>query len=207
MTENIKKLVAISSSSIAHALVAIEERLVVEQLVGHLLSLKNGFYAFESALLVRPLSSTNVPSGVIEWNDPSGWKSKFDADLSTETFFAEDVFGEQFSIREKGIVKFNPETGEIVPFAEDIEEWAQKLLKDYAFQTGQSIAHSWQAKHGPLANGCRLAPKVPFVIGGEYMVSNLVSMEDIELVKFNAQIANQITNLSDGSTVKIDLLD
>ena len=113
------------------------------------------------------------------------------------------MFGEQFSLRQGGIYKFNPETGEIGLFAESLDGWAEKILENYALHTGQPLAHEWQKKHGALSKGCRLAPKLPFVAGGEYAVSNLVSMSDIELIEFRAQIAN----LPEGAQIQIEISD
>lgn len=179
----------------------------MSQLAKTIWSQKNGFYVFESALLVRPFSSEKPPLGVAEWNDPSGWKRKFDANLSAEIFFAEDVFGEQFSLRENGIFKFNPETGEVKLFAENLDAWAEKILDNFALHTGQPLAHEWQKQNGALPRGCRLAPKLPFVFGGEYAISNLASMSDVELIEFRAQIANQIANLPDGAQIQIEISD
>src|SRR5262245_58032733 len=89
------------------------------------LSRKNGFYAFESALLVRPKAASMRP-GLLEadkWNEPSCWRDAYDFDLSKLFFFAEDVFGGQFAISEAGIVSFDPETAECKPLAATFEEW------------------------------------------------------------------------------------
>lgn len=207
MPDSIKKLVDIASEAVVRTPAAAEAGPLVKRLTDEILSRKNGFYAFESALLVRPFSSQNAPLGVAEWNDPSGWKRKFDVDLSAEIFFAEDAFGEQFSLRKSGVFTFNPETGEIEFFAENLDAWAAKVLENYPLHTGQPLAHDWQEQHGSLQKGCRLAPKVPFVAGGEYAVSNLTSMNDVELIEFRAQIANQIANLPEGAQIQIEISD
>ena len=207
LSDNIKRLVDIASEALAAMPGAAEAGPLIGKLAEEIWSKKNGFYAFESALLVRPFSSQKAPLGVAEWNDPSGWKRKFEADLSAEIFFAEDVFGEQFSLRQNGVLKFNPETGETELFAESLDGWAEKILENYALHTGHPLAREWQKKHGALSKGCRLAPKMPFVAGGEYAVSNLASMGDIELIEFRAQIANQIANLPEGAQIQIDVSD
>ena len=131
----------------------------------------------------------------------------FEADISSEIFFAEDVFGEQFSLREKGVFRFSPETSETSPFANDLEEWAAMLLDNYALHTGQPLAHQWQMQHGVLREGFRLAPRLPFVAGGEYAVSNLVSMNELELMEYRAQIANQIAELPDGTQIRFEVTE
>ena len=207
MSKHMKKLIDIASGALSPSPIVSEAGPLLGSLLEEILSEKNGFYAFESALLVRPFSSATAPLGVVEWNDPSGWKRKFDADLSSEIFFAEDVFGEQFSLRNDGVFKFNPETGEIELVAKSLDAWAEKVLEDYAVHTGQPLAHEWQKQHGALPKGCRLAPKQPFVAGGEYVVANLASMSDIELIEFRAQIANQIANLPERAQIQIEISD
>ena len=83
-------------------------------------------------------------------------------------FFAEDAFGGQFALRDEHVVTFDPETGEAQALASSIEDWADQLLADFEFLTGQPLAHDWQARNGALPPGERLVPKVPFVLGGEY---------------------------------------
>ena len=207
LKKGMEKLVEIASEALAPMPAAAEAGPIMAQLAKKIWSKKNGFYAFESALLVRPFSSQEVPLGVVEWNDPSGWKRKFDADLLAEIFFAEDVFGEQFSLRNNGVFKFNPETGEIELFAGNLDAWAEKVLENYDLHTGHPLAHEWQKKNGALQKGRRLAPKQPFVLGGEYAISNLTSMSDVELIEFRSQIANQIANLPEGAQIRIEVSD
>src|SRR5579859_7768624 len=77
-----------------------------------LLALRNGFYAFESALLLRPFDSNHNPLGILQWNEPSVWKSAFKVGPSEAFFFAEDIFGVQFCIKDNAVNSFNPETAE-----------------------------------------------------------------------------------------------
>lgn len=205
MPGQLERLLNIASDAIMPALGTTETRSALGYLIDYILSERNGFYAFESALLVRPLSSQSLPVGVVEWNDAAGWKKRFQTDLSAEMFFAEDVFGEQFSLREEGIFKFNPETGAVEYFAKTLEDWAETVCEGFGMHTGHPLAHEWQRQHGALKNGQRLAPKIPFVAGGEYCVANLVPMDDIELMVYRAQIANQIANLPDGADIKIEV--
>lgn len=81
------------------------------------------------------------------------------------SFFAEDVFGGRFCIKNSKVYTFDPETGSLEYLADDIESWAQILLSDYEVLTGYPLAHQWQKQNGQLAAGKRLLPKVPFVLG------------------------------------------
>jgi hypothetical protein len=160
-----------------------------------------GFYAYESALLVRPLHHKNSPLGLLEWNAPTLWKAEYVETLSNALFFAEDVFGGQYCIREGTICNFDPETGLFDTVGSSLGEWANSLMADYEFRTGYPLAHEWQTKNGTLSPGMRLLPKMPFVCGGKYQVENLYSHSDVKGMLYRATIANQIRDLPDGAEI------
>jgi len=91
-----------------------------------MLRLKNGFYAYESALLVRPFRNASAPLGLVEWNSPQLWKANYAEELSNALFFAEDVFGGQYCIHENKICTFEPETGLISPMSASLDDWASE---------------------------------------------------------------------------------
>jgi len=173
--------------------------------LSHLLSQRNGFYAFESALLVRPVDCASMPLGIMQWNDPKLWKVEYEIDLVDVLFFAEDLFGEQFCIRNNSIQSFDPETGEFSPVADSLEQWADWILQNHKSRTGWPLGHFWQLRNGELANGMRLLPKKPFVLGGEFTVENLYALSDVEGMRFRASIANQIRDCPDGTNVTFSI--
>lgn len=168
--------------------------------------LRNGFLTFENELLVRPLDSSSV--GVSAWNHPDGWKSEYGGLVSSLTFFAENIFGEQYGVTSNGeFAKFWPETGAIDTVASDIEGWAKWLYSDYQVETGYPFAVRFQNEHGPLRLGQRLAPIVPFSFGGSYEVSNLYASTDDAAMRTRASIAKQIENLPEGAPVTIRITE
>lgn len=171
-----------------------------------LLEKKNGIYAFESALHIFPSNCSNEID-LETWNRPDCWKEEYDADLEEYLFFAEDAFGGQFAISNNVIFRFDPETGELEHFANSIEEWASKILEDYDFETGYSLASEWQKINRPLKKGERLLPKIPFVLGGEYNIENLYASDAVEGMRFRASIARQIRDLPDGAQVKLEIVN
>ena len=152
--------------------------------LAELLSVRNGFYAFESALLIRPLRNQGTPSGLLEWNDPGSWKGQYMDSMTDILFFAEDVFGGQFGIRSGSVCTFDPETGALEVSHSSLGEWAKDLLDGYEFRTGYPLAHSWQAENTPLQPGMRLLPKIPFVFGGKYEIENLYPVDDLKGMLF-----------------------
>jgi hypothetical protein len=168
------------------------------------LMIKNGFYAFESALHFYPLGEGGMD--LVSWNEPSLWKSAYAKhDLSKLSCFAENVFGEQFCLSGGRFVKLDPETGDVEPVAETLEGWASEMLAEPNYHLGFSLAHAWQNKNGPLPPGMRLVPKRPFVCGGEFGLSNLEAMEAVKAMRMRGSIATQLVDLPDGASIVFEL--
>lgn len=175
-----------------------------------LLSDKDGFYAFESALLVRPVRDSPNVLGLVTWNSFDLWKSHYSdsgTDIQSYTFFAENIFGEQFFLADDWVGQFDPETGESHKVADDLNAWAANVLADYDYVTGQGLAHQWQKTHGRLPEGFRLIPKVPFVLQGEFDVANLIAKPELEAMTIRAQLASQLTGLQDGESIAFEITD
>jgi hypothetical protein len=83
---------------------------------------KNGFYAFESALHVFPVTPDPV-SGLEGWNADSLWRSDYQDLTEGLLFFAEDILQDQFCLsrNEKNVLRFYAETGETVLFADSVK--------------------------------------------------------------------------------------
>jgi hypothetical protein len=175
--------------------------------VARLLAQRNGFYAFVSALHVRPFG-LDVPGNVIEWNRADAWRGAYgDLVVPTLFFFAEDTFGGQFAWDGSGVVAFDPETGACERLAGDIEGWASAVMQDPSFRTAYPIAQAWQEANGALPHGRRLMPAVPFVCGGAFDLSNLAAIPDAEAMDLRGQIALQIRDLPDGAQIVIRVRD
>lgn len=171
-----------------------------------LLSQRNGFYAFERALHLFPSASNQVEIGLDDWNSPSLWRSEYGEMTKDCLFFAEDIFGSQFCIKDQEIHLFDPETGSLEHVANSLEHWAQRIIQDTNFMTGQSLASTWQKEHGLLPPNKRLLPKIPFVCGGSFELENLYVSCSAKGMKFRASIANQIKDLPDGAQIQFHLI-
>jgi hypothetical protein len=169
-----------------------------------LLSRRNGFFAFESALRLFPSASSPLSLGLTEWNDTSLWAFEY-GKLSQECFFfAEDIFGGQFCVHNGAIEIFDPETGLRKQMAETLAEWAEKILADYEVLTGYPLAHEWQQANGGLTGRQRLVPKIPFVAGGEYHIANLRAVESAQGMRSRGRFARAIEKLPDGAQILFD---
>jgi len=169
-----------------------------------LLGKKNGFFAFESALLVLPTQGSGEIPGLAEWNDAAGWRSAYPELRLEVVFFALDVFAGQFGVLpDETVVRLDPETGEVAPHSQSVADWAGRILNNYDFETGWSVAKDWQAKHKALRSGFRLLGKRPFVLGGDYEISNLVAVPCREAVAKLGALARQIRGQPDGTRITV----
>lgn len=208
---NVQKLISSASGSLCANELIIPK--LFDSLAGSLagelsalLNQRNGFYALESALHIFPSRSNQQELGLDVWNKGGLWRADYNGMADGCLFFAEDIFGGQFCIKEGGIYSFDPETGALEYIASDLEGWAEAIVTDYDVLTGYPLAHDWQSKNGAIPSGRRLLPKVPFVVGGEYSLDNLYLGESVEGMKLRASIANQIKNLPDGAQIKLDVV-
>ena len=210
MRKPLEKLMEISSQPIGGELSwdAVHSSLMGGNLapsIGAVLVIKNGFYAFESALHVFHLGKSDLDMDLLEWNSSDGWRSRYSACLNEITFFAEDVFGVQFCFCKDKIYSFDPETADLTYISDSIEGWINVVLTDYEFMTGYPLAHQWQLNNGPIPAGHRLIPKIPFVAGGGYDLSNLHLVNSFDAMLMRSELANQIKDLPDGSKIRINL--
>lgn len=172
-----------------------------------ILSVRNGFWAYESSLLVRPFTNALAPLGIAEWNEKHLWKGRYFFDLDRVLFFAEDAFGCQHCLVDNKVSLFDPETGQFEDFACSLEEWARIVIADSDYRTGYPLAHAWQIQNSPLRPGTRLLPNVPFVLGGKYELENLYICDDIEGMVFRASIANQIRDVPNGGQIVLEVIN
>src|SRR6266516_1930456 len=161
----------------------------------HLLELKNGFYAFESALQIFPAAHFEGQMTLSRWNSHGVWKYEYEGIADGKLFFAQEGFGNQFCIFENQIWFFDAESGDLELSANTLEQWAAKILTDYEMQTGYPLVHQWQLRNGQLHQDHRLMPKMPFVLGGKYELENLYSLKAISAMRTRGNLAKQIKNL------------
>ncbi|MCB1878412.1 MAG: SMI1/KNR4 family protein [Chromatiales bacterium] len=208
---SLKELLSSASTSLSEhepevsdQLAALAGSLAVDFLA--FLQQRNGFYALESALHVFPSHSSQQEIGLLDWNENALWRNDYQGLADDCLFFAEDVFGGQFCIKDSKVYTFDPETGALDYLADDIEGWAQAIVSDYEVLTGYPLAHQWQERNGQLPARKRLLPKLPFVAGGEFVLDNLYLADAVEGMRFRADIANQIKDLPDGAQIKFDIV-
>jgi len=173
-----------------------------------MLERKNGFYTFESALHVFPLTSEPVNGATLaEWNSDTLWRNDYGDLTAGLLFFAEDIFQDQFCLSSSGVLRFKAQTGGSELMADSLEKWAEIVLRDYDHETGWTVVNRWQAKNGALPPGKRLMPKIPFLFGGSYTMEDLWAGDALEGMRLKADFATQTRNLPDGTQVRIVLAE
>lgn len=172
-----------------------------------LLTERNGFYAFESALLVRPFGINPNVLDLVKWNEESLWLETYKIELPELFFFAEDLFGGQFAISGDEIVSFDPETGEVETVANSFDDWLGLIVEDYDYMTGYSLAVGWKKENGDIANGARLIPKQLFVLGGEFELDNLMLVGDVRGMRSRGFFATALVDIADGEQISFELVD
>src|SRR5436190_13694815 len=151
--------------------------------ISDVLRQKNGFFCFESALRFFPSVTVESSWGLTEWNLHDLWKADYRGLADNVFCFAEESFGRQFVIFDGKIGVFEVETGDLKVVALSLQEWASKILLDYNQMTGYGLAREWQRNYGRLHPRHRLMAKKPFVLGGEYSLANLVSLDSLLIMK------------------------
>lgn len=172
-----------------------------------LLSLKNGFYAFESALHLFPAAPFEQEMTLSRWNSFGLWRHEYGSFAEGKLFFAEDTCGNQFCVENEKIGFFDAETGAVENLAYDLEEWAKRMLSEYEALTSYPLARQWQSQNGPLPLGKRLMLKRPLVLGGDYSLTNLFAVEAVEGMRLRGNIAKQIDGLPEGTQVNFRFTD
>jgi hypothetical protein len=206
---SLEKLLSIASMPLRASAPTIPQALAEKEDRGYelydMLRALNGFFAFESALHVFPLGSGEGLS-LESWNAESLWRSGYGEMAEDLFFFAEDGFGHQFAIHNDVLVSFDPEIGRCTDFAPTLEAWAERILGDYEVLTGYPLVHEWQQKHGPILPDYRLAPRIPFVLGGEYSLDNMYLADSVALMRFRGSLAKQLRDIPDGTPVNLKIL-
>lgn len=167
-----------------------------------LLAKRNGLLAFEGALLLLPVQGVNGVPSLAEWNSLDGWRKEYGIPSGC-LFFGMDVFACQFGLTSDGIIRFDPETGYVVKHSDSLESWAAKILDDYDYETGWSVARDWQLKNGPLPIDGRLLGKKPFVLGGEYTAENVACVPLCDAIQKLSGLYTQLKNVPDGAHVTL----
>jgi hypothetical protein len=172
--------------------------------LGQVISRMNGFFAFNGGIQVFRVGEEGLGPDMLSWNGDELWKSTY-AGLADDVFcFGQDLFGTQFGIVEgEEVVRFNPETAEMISLGTSLEEWAQWLLEDPDVNGVNSFAYAFQKENGPLEPDQRLIPLQFFVMGGSYDFDNMSVKDAAVTMRIRGPIAQKVATLPDGATIHL----
>jgi hypothetical protein len=181
----------------------LETHLIISE-INALLSRCNGFYALGKSIWFLS-SDPNHEVNLHNWNLKETWLEGYGEAIPADALaFAMDLFGNQFMVVNDAIYLFNIETAELEHVADSLEGWAEQILQDN-YWSGNSLAEEWLEEKGDIPENYRLAPKIPFMMGGEFEISNLYPSSLTKIISFSTNLFHQIKNIPDGTQVKIKI--
>lgn len=172
--------------------------------LGRIITQMNGFFLFNAGVQVFRVGEEGLGPDLLTWNGDEAWKDTY-AGLADDAFcFGQDLFGNQFAIvGDEDVVRFDPETAEMVSLGTSLEEWAQWLLADPDVNGAASFAYAFQQRNGALAPDQRLIPLQFFVMGGSYDDDNLSVKDAAVAMQIRGPIAQKVHDLPDGATINL----
>lgn len=130
-----------------------------------------------------------------------------DFNVSDCEFFSQDIFGNLMYFDDEGIGFFEIETGVKSILSSDFTELNNVIEKDFEFLTGINYLKDWQVVNNlTLKITDRLCPKIPFVLGGDYVSKNLYPKNSYLNWEFNSDLALQIKETPDGTPFQINVI-
>jgi len=169
---------------------------------------RNGFFCYHRSLHFFGACRAPRYHSLLQWNDPEGWRKEYRSLAENLIFFAEDVFGYQFALRDKKIVRFDFESGVCKPMARSFRKWFQLLEKRIDEHSGWPVAVHWEEIQGqsiPFESHLSVYP--PFIAGGEYDAEHLKPIDRFQHMGFSGHLAWQIKDLPDGTQIEISFED
>ncbi len=170
-----------------------------------LLKARDGFLAFDDALMVFPVNAPTRRLDLARINN-GDWTAAYWHRCEGLFFFAADALGDLFALQGDKVVRFATESGLIEPMADSLEDWAAKLLADPAGEAGWPFAKTWVAANGPLEEGWRLTGRRPFVLDGAFDLDNLEHRALTDILAFRGPLATRIHEMPPGAVLMMPTL-
>lgn len=181
----LNKLIEISSDAIDNST---NFTLPIE--LEYLYKTKNGFIAFENTLRIYNINTIFIVNDFIL------------PELKENIlFFGDNSLGDGFCLKNNFFYKYDFEIGEFEFMGENLNEFSYNLLTNYNYYTGYSLAKKWMNDNNILNFDKILMPKIPFTLGGEYSISNLILYPRNQGIKKKMHFCKKINKLDDGNKV------
>jgi hypothetical protein len=160
-----------------------------------LLDWQNGFVLHGGALHVRG-ASTNPEwhSLRLAWQGEHALHKLYGTVLPDDIPFAQDVFGDQFLLRDEVVMRLFAETGEVEKMAEDLDEFLAAVNID--------LEGYLNVQPGQLEPGQLLLAYPPFCFEEASGKVDLSPLPAAEVIRFHAQVAAQLKDVPEGAKIE-----
>lgn len=172
--------------------------------LGSLLLSTNGFIAFNGGLHVRGIcDSPDWHSLHRVWNGDHAISRLYPAIPTDDIPFAEDFLGDQFLLRDGLAVRLYGETGQTEEMGMDLEVFLSSAFRDPEGFLSLSLLKEFNNEGVLLRPGELLNVYPPLCTKEAERGVSLKAIPALERIGFLADFARQITNISDGTSVRI----
>jgi hypothetical protein len=163
-----------------------------------LLGWKNGFVLHRGALHFRGASlDPEWHSLRAAWHGEHAFHKLYAGVRPEDVLFAQDIFGDQFLLRDEVVLRLFAESGEVEKMAEDLDEFLAALNVD--------LEGYLNVQPGDLEPGQLLLAYPPFCFDADGANIEFSPLPAWEVIKFHAQVAAQLKDVPEGSKIEFKI--
>ena len=171
-----------------------------------LLAQRNGFVAFRGGLHVRGACvEPRWHSLRAAMEGPESFATRFRTVKKDDVPFAQDVFGDQFLLRDRKVFKLDSYADQIEPVAEDLVDLFAKVQADPIALLSLGHLAQFEGSGETLRPGEMLMEWPPFVVSGSEKGVSLRRIPALERLEYLADIARQLRGVADGTKVEFKI--
>jgi hypothetical protein len=164
--------------------------------LNRILADSNGFILHEGAVHVRGASlSPEWHSIRAAWKGEHAFYKLYEGVRPSDIPFAQDLFGDQFLIRDNAVLRLLAETGDVELLTDSIEEFFRRLSVDVEHFLNVGLTQALQP-------GELLLAYPPFVCRESGLAASLKVVRADGVIRFHADFARQIRDVPDGGQVE-----
>jgi len=170
----------------------------VPEALRELLNWANGFVLHGGALHVRGASlAPEWHSLRTAWLGDEAFHKGYASMRPDDVPFAQDIFGDQFLLRDEVVMRLFAESGEIEMMAEDIDEFFAAINID--------LEGYLNVQPGQLEPGQLLLAYPPFCFEEASADIEFSPLPASEVIKFHAQLAAQLKDVPEGAKIEFKI--
>lgn len=168
-----------------------------------LLAQRNGFVAFRGGLHVRGACvEPRWHSLRAAMEGPESFTARFRTIKKDDVPFGQDVFGDQFVLREGKVYKLDSYADQLAPVADGLVDFFAKVQQDPIALLALGHLAQYEGSGETLRPGELLMEWPPFVVEGSDKGVSLRRIPALERLEFLADIARQLRGVADGTKVE-----